>query len=146
MAVTYICDRVHRYASWIGGISHQSNDLSHLCNLLWKVAIHALLDTRFKGMQVVTYLASCQTTKIILTKVFPKSLGACTWLNKEDSSSWIYSCSIRGTNIAGVEGLWLNNRSSHSVPETQTTALKLQLAVLIYFPLSNSISNHCDVI
>ena len=125
---------MHRYARWIGELSHQSSNLSHLSNPLQKVVICALLNTRFKGIQVVTYLTKCQTTKIVLTKVFPKSLGACTWINKVNSSSWIYSCSMRGTNIAGVEGQWLNNRPNHSVPETQMTALKLKLALLIYFP------------
>ena len=34
----------------------------------------------------------------------------------------------------GVEGRWLINRPKHSVPETQTTALRLELTLLIYFP------------
>ena len=127
------CDRMHRDARWIGGLSHQSSNLSHLHNLLWKVVIHALLNTGFKGIQVVTYLANCQTTKVILTKVFPNSLGACTSINKENSSSWIYSCSTRGTNIARVEGWWVN-RPRHSVAETQMTAPKPKQALLIYFP------------
>ena len=125
---------VHRYARLIGGLSHQSSNLSHLHNPLWKVVICALLDTRFKGMQVVTYPTNCQTTKVILTKVFPKSLGACTWINKANSSSRIYSCSMRGTNIARVEGQWLNNGPNHSVPETQMTAPRFKLTFLIYFP------------
>ena len=66
--------------------------------------------------------------------MFPKSLGACTWINKVNSSSRIYSCSMRGTNIAEVEGKWLNKWPNHSVPETQMTALKLELALLISFP------------
>ena len=124
---------VHRYARWICWLSHQSSDLSHLCNSLQKVVICALLDTRLKGMQVVAYPTNCQTTKVILTKVFPKHLAACTWINKVNSSSWIYSHSMRGTNIARVEGWWLNNRLNCSVAETQTTAPKLELAFLIYF-------------
>ena len=36
-----------------------------------RVVIHALLNTGFKEMQVVTYLTNCQTTKVILTKEFP---------------------------------------------------------------------------
>ena len=28
------CDRSHRNAMWIGGLSHQSSNLSHLCYLL----------------------------------------------------------------------------------------------------------------
>ena len=70
-----MCDRVHRDARWIGGLSHQSSDLSHLHNLLQKVVIHALLDTGFKGMQIVTYLTNYQTTKVILTKEFPERSG-----------------------------------------------------------------------
>ena len=130
-----ICDRVHRYARWIGRLSHQSSDLSCPCNLLWKVVIHALLDTRFKVMQVVTYPTNCWTTQVILTKKFPKKgLGTCRWINKVHSSSWLYSCSTRGTDIARVEGWWLINRPNRSVPETQTTAPGLSLLFLIYFP------------
>ena len=68
----YKCYRVHRDTRWISGLSHQSSNLSCLCNPLWEAVIHALLDTGIKGMQVVTYPANCQTTKVILTKVFPK--------------------------------------------------------------------------
>ena len=125
-----MCDRVHRYARWIGGLSHQSSNLSCLCNLLQKVVIHASLDTRFKAMQVVTYLTNGQTTKVILTK----GLGTCTWINKVHSAFWLYSCSMRGTDIARIEGLWLINRSNRSVPETQMTALRFVCGLLIYFP------------
>ena len=123
-----------RYARWIGGLSHQSSNLSHLPNPLQKVVICALIDTRFKRIQVVNYLTNYQTTKVMLTKVFPKCLGAYTWINKVQSSSRIYSCSMRGTNIARVEGRWLNNGPNHSVPGTQTTAPRLKLTFLIYFP------------
>ena len=129
-----VCDRVHRDTRWIGVFSHQSSNFSCLYNLLQKVVICALLDTRFKRMQVVIYLANCQTTKVVLTKVFPKCLGACTWIKKESSSSWIYSCSTRGTDIARVEGQWLDSRPNHSVPETQMTAPKPEWALLINFP------------
>ena len=54
----YICDQVHRDARWIGGLSHQSSDLSHLCNLLQKVVIRAFSDTGFEGIQVVNYPAN----------------------------------------------------------------------------------------
>ena len=135
---------VHRYARWIGGLSHLSSNFSCLCNLLQKVVICALLNTGFKGIQVVTYLTNCQTTKVMLTKVFPKSLSACTWINKVNSSSWIYSCSMTGTNITRVDSQWLNNGPNCSVPETQMTAPKLEFTFLIYFP-PNSMSNHCHI-
>ena len=69
------CDRVQRYARWIGGLSHQSSNLSYPCNPLQKVVICALLDTRFKGMQVVTHPTNSQTTKVMLTKSSQKRFG-----------------------------------------------------------------------
>ena len=52
------CDWAHRDTRWIGGLSHQSSNLSHLHNPLQKVVIHAFSDTGFKGMQVVNYPAN----------------------------------------------------------------------------------------
>ena len=52
------CDRLHRDARWIGGLSHQSSNLSHLCNLLQKVVIHACSDTGFDWDEVVNYLTN----------------------------------------------------------------------------------------
>ena len=84
---------------------------------------------------VISLSLSCQTTKVILTKKFPKKgLGTCTWINKVHSSSWLYSCSKRGTNIARVEGWCLNNRPNCSVPETQMTAPGSSSLFLTYFP------------
>ena len=65
-------------------------------------------------------------------------LGTCTWINNVHHSSWLYSCSMRGTKIARVEGWWLLNRPNHSVPETQMTALRLMCALFIYFPPSKA--------
>ena len=70
-----VCDRSHRYARWIGRLSHQSSNLSHLCNPLQKVVILALPDTGFEWMQVMNYPTNCQTTKVVLTKGFPKRSG-----------------------------------------------------------------------
>ena len=46
------------HARWIGGLSHQSSNLSCLCNLLQKIVICAYSDTRFEGIQVVNYPAN----------------------------------------------------------------------------------------
>ena len=57
------CDRVHRDSMWIGGLSHQSSNLSHLCNLLQKVVICACSDTRFKQkIRWWTTQLTCKTT------------------------------------------------------------------------------------
>ena len=39
------CDRSHRDARWIGGLSHQSSNLSRLHYSLQKVVVHACSDT-----------------------------------------------------------------------------------------------------
>ena len=85
------CDRVHRYTRGIVGLSHQSSDLSHLCNPLQNVVIHASLDTRFKGMQVVTYLTNVKQLRSYWLKSSQKGLGTCIWINKAHSSFWLYS-------------------------------------------------------
>ena len=41
---------------------------------------------------------------------------------------------MRGTDIARVEGQWLNNGPNCSVPETQMIAPRLELTFFIYFP------------
>ena len=56
------CDRSHRDARWISGLSHQSRDLSHLHYSLQKVVVCACSDMRFKQHKVVNYLANLQTT------------------------------------------------------------------------------------
>ena len=56
------CDRAHRDTRWIGGFSHQSSNLSHLCYLLQKVVVPACSNTGFKQHKVVNYLANLQTT------------------------------------------------------------------------------------
>ena len=55
--VTYMCDRSHSDARWIGGLSHQSGNLSHLHNLLQKVVICPCSNTRFEQIKVENYPA-----------------------------------------------------------------------------------------
>ena len=57
-----VCDRSHKDTMWIGGLSHQSSDLSHPHYLLQKVVVHACSDTGFGQHKVVNYLANLQTT------------------------------------------------------------------------------------
>ena len=71
----YICDRSHKDTRWIGGLSPQSSNLSHLCYSLLKGVVHACSDTRFEQHKVVNYPASLQTTQTILTKGVEDTLG-----------------------------------------------------------------------
>ena len=49
---------VHRYTRWTGRLSHRTRNYPALTICCQRVVIHASLNTRFKGMQVVTYLAT----------------------------------------------------------------------------------------
>ena len=61
------------------------------------------------------------------------SLGTCRWINKAHSSTGIYSCTTRSTNIAKVEGWWPpSSWPNRSVPETQMTAPRLLHTFLLY--------------
>ena len=66
---------MHRYTRWTGRLSHQIAIYPALTIHCQRVVIHASLDTRFKGRQVVTYPANVKTTKVILTKSPPKRSG-----------------------------------------------------------------------
>ena len=52
---------------------------------------------------------------------------------------------MRGTNIAGLEGWWLNNGPNCSVRETQMTAQGLS-SLSLYTSLPNNMRDHCDII
>ena len=56
------CDRLHRDARWIGGLSHQSSNLFLLHYSLQKVVVHACSNTRFEWHKVVNYPADLKTT------------------------------------------------------------------------------------
>ena len=76
------CDRLHRDTMWIGGLT----DLSCLCYLLSKIVVHACYNTRFEWHKVVNYLASLQTTSVVLTKGAQDNLGHLQ-LNKQRTLS-----------------------------------------------------------
>ena len=105
--------------------------------------IHALLYTGFKGMQIVTYLAKVKQLKSHWLKVPQKGLGTCIWINKSFSPFWL--CSMRGIQIAKVEGLWLVNRPRHSVSEDPDDSPKVWLCSPFIVPSLNSTRDPCDI-
>ena len=53
--------------------------------------------------------------------------------------------SLRGTETAKVEGLWLVNRPKHLVPEDPNNSLEVQLCFPFIVPSLNSTRDPCDV-
>ena len=58
----------------------------------------------------------------------------------------IMLCSMRGTEIAKVDGPWLVNRPKCSVSEDPDNSPKAQLCSPFIVPSLNSIKDPCDVI
>ena len=110
-----------------------------------RVVIRASLNTRFKGMQVVTYPANVKQLKSYWLKSSPKGLGTCIWIN-ETQFILVTLCSMRGTEIAGVEGLWLVNRPNCSVSENPDEIPEVCVCSPFIVPSQNSTRDHCDVI
>ena len=55
-------------------------------------------------------------------------------------------CSMRGTKIAKVEGLWLVTRPKHSVLEDPDDSPEVQVCSSFIVPSLNSMRDPCDVI
>ena len=55
-------------------------------------------------------------------------------------------CSMTGTEIAKVEGLWLVNRPKHSVSEDPDDSPKVQLCSPSIVTSLNSTRDPCDII
>ena len=55
-------------------------------------------------------------------------------------------CSTRGTEIAGVEGLWLDNRPKHSVSQYPDNSPKVWVCSPFIVPSQNSMRDPCDII
>ena len=55
-------------------------------------------------------------------------------------------CSMRGTEIAKVEGLWLVNRPKHSVSEDLDDSPEVWVCSPFTVPSLNSMRDPCDII
>ena len=58
----------------------------------------------------------------------------------------IMLCSMRGTEIAKVEGLWLVNRPKCSVSEDPDDSLEVWLCFPFIVPSLSSMRDPCDII
>ena len=79
--------------------------------------IHALLDTRFKGEVGSDLPGYCQTTKVTLIEDSPERSGYMHMDKQVTHSVLDMLFSMRCTETAKVEGLWLINRPECFAPE-----------------------------
>ena len=110
-----------------------------------RVVIHSLLDTGFKGMQVVTYLANIKQLKSHWLNVPPKRSGYMHMDKWNTQSILVMLCSTRGTEIAGVEGLWPVSRPKCSVSENADDSAMVWVCSPFIVHSQNSMRDPCDV-
>ena len=111
-----------------------------------RVVIHASLDTGFKGMQVVTYLANVKQLKSHWLKSSPERSEYLHMDKQITQSILVMVCSTRGTAITKVEGLWLFNRPECSVSEDPDDSPEVWLCSSFIVFYLNNMRDPCDVI
>ena len=91
-----------------------------------RVVICALLNTRFKGEVGSDLPGYHQTTKVTQTEDSPERSGYMHMDKQVTHSILDMLFSMRGTETAKVEGLWLINRPKCFVPEYPDDSPKVQ--------------------
>ena len=108
--------------------------------------IHALHDTRFKGEVGSDLPHYCQTTKVTLTEGSPERSGYMHMDKQVTHSILDMLFSMRGTETAEVEGLWLVNRSECFVPEYPDDSPKAWQCPPFIVPSLYCMRDPCDII
>ena len=76
--------------------------------------LHLIPGSRGEGSDPPSY---CETTEVTLTKSSPERSGYMHIAKQVTLSILVMLFSLRGTETAKVEGLWLANGPVHLVPE-----------------------------
>ena len=137
---------VHRYTRWTGRLSHQTSNLSHPCNPLLKGCDLCFTQYWVQGDAGSDLPGWHQTTKVILTKSSTKRSGYMHMDKYNTQLILVMLCSMRGTKIARVEGLWLVNRPKYSISEYPDDSPKVWVCSPFIVPSLNSMRDHCDII
>ena len=107
----------HRYTRWTGRLSHQTSDLSHPHNLLQEGCVLCFTWYQVQGGVGSELPGYHQTTKVTQTEGSPERSGYMHMDKQVTHSILDMLFSMRGTETAKVEGLWLVNRPKCLVPE-----------------------------
>ena len=108
------------------------------------VEICASLDIRFKGEVGSDLPSYCQTTEVTLTEGSPERSGYMHMDKQVTHSILDMLFSMRGTETAKVEGLWLINRAKCFVPEYPDNSPKDEWCSLFISPSLYSMRDPCD--
>ena len=106
-----------RYTRWTGRLSHQTSDLSCPHNPLTEGCDPCFAQYQVQGEIGSDLPTYCQTTKVKLTEGSPERSGYMHMDEQVTHSILDMLFSMRGTETAKEEGLWLINRPKCFVPE-----------------------------
>ena len=110
-----------------------------------RVVICALPDTRFKGEAGSDLPSYHQTTKVTLTEDSPERSGYMHMDKQVTHSILDMLFSMRGTETAEVEGLWLINRPKCLAPEYPDNSPKVWWCSPYIVPSLYSMRDPLDV-
>ena len=137
---------VHRYTRWTGRPSHHTSDLSHPHNLLLEGCDLCFTWYQVQGDAGSDLPGYHQITKVTLTESSPERSGYMHMDKQVTHSILVMLFSMRGTETAKVEGLWLVNRPKCLVPEDPDDSPKVQLCSVFIVPSLNSMRDSLDII
>ena len=143
-----VCDSsigVHRYTRWTGRLSYPSSNLSHPCNLLPEGCDPCFTWYHIQGDVGSDLPSYHQITKVTLTESSPERSGYMHMDKQVTHSILGILFSMRGTETAKVEGLWLVNRPECLVPEDPDNSSEVQLCSSFIVPSPSSMRDPCDI-
>ena len=105
--------------------------------------LHSIPGSRGVGSDLPSY---CQTTKVTLTEGSPERSEYMHMDKQVTQSILVMLFSMRGTETAKVEGLWLVNRPEHLVPEYPDNSPKVWLCSPFIVHSLNSMRDPHDII
>ena len=143
-----ICDSsvgVHRYTRWTGRLSHQTSNLSHPCNLLLEGCDPCFTQYQVQGDAGSDLPSYHQISKVTQTESSPERSGYMHMDKQVTHSILGMLFSMRGSETAEVEGLWLVNRPKCLVPEDPDDSPKVWLCSPFIVPSLNSMRDPCDI-
>ena len=137
---------LHRYTRWTGRLSHLTINLSHPHNLLPKGCDPCFTRYQVQGDAGGDPPSYHQTTKVTLTKSSPERSGYMHIDKQVTLSVVVMLFSLRGTETAKVEGIWLVNRPKCLVPEHPDDSPKVQKCSPFIVPSLCSMRDPHDII
>ena len=136
---------VHRYTRWTGRLSHQTSNLSCSHNLLLEGCDLCFAWYQVQGDAGSDLPGYCQITKVTLAESSPERSGYIHMDKQVTHFILGMLFSMRGTETAKVEGLWLVNKPKCLVSEDPDNSPEVWLCSPFMVPSLSSTRDPHDI-